>query len=257
MDKSKIRVLAEILQTYYTEADLVELAHAFELYLPPDGITALGFARRVIEELNLGKHGLLLETVLEQTEIRSRKALTDPYAHDYGIHSELRQKVRALREGLAESAIPHEIAVSEAKPFSAKSEIREFLGQAQTEVLIVDNYVGLGTLDCLRDLKFDVRLLTGTRPESVETDFARHLEHFRSEGFPIEVRQHSNLHDRHLVFNRRCWLVGSSLKHAGRKAFYATEIIDTAAQVVAALEAKWGEATAFPPPTPVSDSAGS
>ncbi len=58
-------------------------------------------------------------------------------------------------------------------------------------------------------------------------------------------------HDRHISFNERCALVGSSLKDAGKKDFHATEIVDAKADVLAALEAKGSGASPYPPPAPV------
>ncbi len=68
----------------------------------------------------------------------------------------------------------------------------------------------------------------------------------KAEGFQVEVRQNAKLHDRHIIFNDRCWLVGSSLKDAGKKAFHTTEITDTKAEVIAALEAKWQASSVYP-----------
>lgn len=46
------------------------------------------------------------------------------------------------------------------------------------------------------------------------------------------------LRDRHLCFNGSCWLVGSSLKDAGKKPFHGIEIVDSKAAVVADLEGR-------------------
>jgi hypothetical protein len=60
------------------------------------------------------------------------------------------------------------------------------------------------------------------------------------------VRQHPKLHDRYLVFNERCWLVGSSLKDAGKKALNVIECIDNKEAVVNEAERKWNEASTYP-----------
>jgi len=54
-----------------------------------------------------------------------------------------------------------------------------------------------------------------------------------------------SLHDRHLVFNDRCWLLGGSLKDAGKKPFNCIEVVDKAG-IVADLENRWMTATPFP-----------
>jgi len=148
---------------------------------------------------------------------------------------------------LGEPGIAREVVIAEDRPFTAKAEVREFLEKAETEIFVVDPYIGVGTLDCLRTAKCPIRVLTGAYGNSIENGFEAALKAFQSEGFQIEIRQHVKLRDRHFVFNERCWLVGSSLKDAGRKAFHITEIVDSKAEVVAALEAKWAARTPFPP----------
>ncbi len=246
MNKARIPILGEVLKTYYTEKELLELAAAFNIFFPPDEITALGFARRLIEEVDFANYPLLTETVLEQAEIRNAKALTNTYSPDWHVHAGLSSILSELKRELSESSIPSEIVVAEGKPFLAKSEVRDFLAAAKTEVFIVDRFVGVGTLDCLRDLTTPIRLLAGTHKDSIEEGFDRALQSFCAEGLRIHMRQHPILHDRHLIFNERCWLVGSSLKDAGKKAFHVIEIVDTRTAVLTALEAKWSEATPYP-----------
>ncbi|HKQ08157.1 MAG TPA: hypothetical protein VJ464_23730 [Blastocatellia bacterium] len=146
-----------------------------------------------------------------------------------------------------EPGLPEEIAVPEDRPFSAKSQVREFLAAAETSITIVDAYVGLGTLDCLRDVIYPIRLLTGQKPQSVENGFDRALKQFASEGYAIEVRQHPKLHDRYISFNERCWLVGSSLKDAGKKAFNVIEFVDGKEAIASEIETKWQNAQTYYP----------
>lgn len=53
-------------------------------------------------------------------------------------------------------------------------------------------------------------------------------------------------HDRHFVFNGRCWLVGGSLKDAGKKPFNCIEMTDQKGVIVADLEAKYRNAAPYP-----------
>ncbi len=119
------------------------------------------------------------------------------------------------------------------------------LETAMSDILIVDPYVGIGTLDCLRGVCTAVRLLTGKSGASIEAGFSSALADSKKEGFSIDVRESAMQHDRHLVFNDRCWLVGSSLKDAGKKAFHCIEIVDDKADVIARLEAKWSAGARF------------
>lgn len=86
--------------------------------------------------------------------------------------------------------------------------------------LRVIELVGVGTLDCFRTMKVPIRLLAGAHNNSIEAGFENALRAFPAEGFTIEVRRHPKLHDRHIAFNERCWLLGSSLKDAGKKALH-------------------------------------
>ena len=103
----------------------------------------------------------------------------------------------------------------------------------------------MGTLDCLRNLTVPIKLLTGTHQNSVERDFDRAIATFTVEGHQLQLRRALQLHDRHLIFNDRCWLVGGSLKDAGKKPFNCIEIVDKVA-VVVALESKWQTGTSYP-----------
>jgi hypothetical protein len=87
--------------------------------------------------------------------------------------------------------------------------------------------------------------LTGQQKQSVETGFESALKDFRSEGRTVEVRKHPKLHDRYLIFNERCWLVGSSIKDAGKKALNVIECLDSKELIVADAEKKWTEAVVY------------
>jgi len=153
--------------------------------------------------------------------------------------------IREAQKLLETSVAPSQITVTAGSVFTAKSRVRELLETATSDVFIVDPYVGIGTLDCLRDLAVPIRLLTGTHQNSVEPNFDRAIYTFSAEGHQLQVRRVQQLHDRHVVFNSRCWLVGGSLKDAGKKAFNCIEIIDKA-PVIAALEAKWHAGDPYP-----------
>jgi len=88
-----------------------------------------------------------------------------------------------------------------------------------------------------------VRLLTGQNVSSLADGFERALQDFKTEEHSIEVRRHPKLHDRYLLFNNRCWLAGSSLKDAGKKAFNIIEFVDSKTIIRAEVIRKWEKAT--------------
>lgn len=248
---SKVPILAELLQEYYEPGELRDVAQLFGIELPELWSSStkqewLAVARQLIENLEQGNYHVLLQTLLDQLEIKNVTAIGNTDWERRTAHEQLRPKIAELRTEFDRAGAPAEIAVPEGSPFTAKSQIRELLATASTPVLVVDPYVGVSTLDCLRSVSMPIRLLTGGIPASIESGFDSALTDFKKEGFQIEVRRVPMLHDRHLAFNDRCWLVGSSLKDAGKKAFHCMEIVDLKADVVQALETKWSAGTAYP-----------
>jgi hypothetical protein len=256
MNKALIPLLAEILELYYSQEELMELASVFDVTLPDTRRTGkfnwLTIARQLIEQIDTGNHYAMLASLLPALEQRNKTAIARTDWERRDAHEHASPKIDQIVAALAAPGIAKEIVVAENKPFSAKAEVREFLEKATTPLLVVDPYIGLATLDCLRTVRVAIFLLTGAQGNAVESGFHAALKAFQSEGFEIEVRQHPKLHDRHFVFNDRCWLVGSSLKDAGRKAFHVTEIVDAKPEVIAALTTKWNQASPFPiqKPTP-------
>ena len=194
-----------------------------------------------------GNHRRLLKALVPAIVLRAQEgvAKNDWELRDY--HRALLARLCPLEDALEGDALPEEMVIPEGRPFTAKSEVREFVGAAESQVTVVDNYVGPSTLDCLRDAHMPIRLLTGEHGNAVADGFDRALREFRAEGHTIDVRMHARLHDRYIVFNDRCWLVGSSLKDAGCKSFNILEFIDAKGSVLADIERKWNEATLYAP----------
>jgi hypothetical protein len=247
----KVPILAEILEEYYEPGELQEVVKLFGVELgvqtwSPTKQEWLTIARELVERLEQGNYHALLQTVLEQLEIKNTTAVAHTDWERRSAHQALGPKIAELRSVFEKAAAPAEIAVPQGSPFTAKSQIRDLIATASTDLFVVDPYVGVGTLDCLRSVSQRIRLLTGGLPASVESGFDAALQDFQKEGFQIEVRRVDMLHDRHLVFNGRCWLVGSSLKDAGKKGFHCIEIVDLKTQVVDSLEAKWSTSRPYP-----------
>jgi hypothetical protein len=244
-----------LLDVYYEPEELVHLAKIFDVILeikhesfnPPNRKSQLlEWSQQFVEQLNHGNYRALVDTLLQQIDLRNTHGIGTTDWERRDVHRSMVSLITELREGLAKAGTPSEIAVAAGKPFTAKSHIRELLEQTTTPVLVVDPWIGSATLDCLRGVGKPIRILTSTRSEALEPTFGSALSDFAKEGFSVEVRRADRLHDRHLVFNERCWLLGSSLKDAGKKAFHCIEIVDSKDQVVADLESRWGGASTYP-----------
>lgn len=240
-----VPTLADAIKEYLTVPELAELSELFDISVeygslyPPSNPAYMKLAKMLITQVEQGNNRRFLETIVPAllTRCHERVAHTAYERKDY--HEDMEGQIGKLKAELGGQGIPSEVTVAEDHPFTAKSEVRELLGQSETQVTIVDNYVGPGTLDCLRDVQHPIRLLTGAQPNSIGQGFDQSLKDFRSEGFIIDVRRHSKLHDRYILFNDRCWLSGSSLKDAGKKTFSIIECIDSKVAIVSHVEKKW------------------
>jgi hypothetical protein len=243
MKRSLVPVVSEILDTYYdTYFEFEGPAEAFDVSLPSSR-TWIAAAHYLLDNVEIGNNRALLEGALEQISVRIQKRVIGAMTiNEQELHAKMSEMMTRVEKELGRSAIPHEVSISENHEFTAKSEVRELFESGKTAVLVVDPYIGTGTLDCLRSCGSSIRLLTGKHPNSIEKGFLTALSDFQKEGHSIELRRHLKIHDRHFVFNERCWLVGSSLKDAGKKHFNCIEIIDSKQEVVSGLESKWREA---------------
>jgi len=244
MELELIPTLADAIKDYLSKEELAQLCGLYDVPLEFREMTPryLDLAKRLVVEIEHGNNRRFLEAVVPSLHNRARQGLARETFERQDMHRHWVERLEKLEAALGEQKLPSELTVTENRPFTAKSEARELLGQADTEVVVVDNYVGPGTLDCLRDVTRPIRLLTGQQANSVAAGFDRALADFRTEGRTIGVRRHGKLHDRYVVFNDRCWLVGSSLKDAGRKTFSMIEVVDSKAAIVAEIERKWTEA---------------
>jgi hypothetical protein len=240
--------LVTICDAYFTLQEFGELAGLFEVEI--DTLSGyepkwLSVCREVTGKLEHGNTRSFVDNILTLSEARNSDGVAHQTWERRDFHVGLTPVLSQARDLLSGSATPSDLTVGAGQTFTAKSKVRELVAAAGSDLFVVDPYVGLGTLDCLRDVAVPIRLLTADHPHAIEADFERVLAAFVAEGHNLTVRRGNALHDRHLVFNQRCWLVGSSLKDAGKKPFNCIEIVDKAA-VVADLESRWQTATAFP-----------
>lgn len=203
-------------------------------------------ARELVTKLEHGNTRRLVDSLLDLADTRNSDGIAHTDWNQRAYHEGMAPVIGAARELLETSSVPSEITVAAGHVFSAKSKIRELFETATGEIFVVDPYVGVGTLDCLRNIGVPIRLLTGTMQNSIESGFDRALAAFQQEGHQIDVRRASQLHDRHIILNDRCWLVGGSLKDAGKKPFNCIEIADAKAATMSALDGRWIAGTQYP-----------
>lgn len=240
-------ILTNGLSEYYDLTELERICKRYEVAFNANLDPLDSLSEQLIMKVENGKNGSLLKALSQDLCLRSSRAVarTDWEKRDY--HSTQLQQLEKLKEVLEtqQDLLPTEVSIAEGRPFAAKSEVRELLSIATTEVILVDNYIDHKTLDCFRDTSQPIKLLTGSRPEAIKSGFDSFLQDFRLEGYSIEIRRHPALHDRHILFNGRCWMVGSSLKDAGKKTFNLIEVIGVRAEIEADVAKKWQEADEY------------
>jgi len=252
LDTKYIATLADATKFYYNDSELMELCTAFDVdlsYHLLSGVPHLAWMRSIIQNIDHGNNRRLLRALVVSLLSRAREGVVRTGYENRTHHQSMIDLIAPLEVELQEGGIPSELSVPEKNPFTAKSESREFLGKAETEVTVVDNRVGINTLDCLRDVNRHIRILTGQHSDSLADDFEKALQEFRIEGHSIDVRRHPKLHDRYILFNNRCWLAGSSLKDAGKKAFNVIELVDSKTLIYAEVTKKWEESIPLESPS--------
>lgn len=250
MNIRHVPVLADAIKAYYEDTkELIDLCELVDLDLDFGGTeidsSYVKFSRLLVAQMEYDNRRRFLETIVPSLLNRARGKAAHSKWDTREFHRKMVDNLEQIAQSLHEGRLPEEVTVPENKPFTAKSEIRDLISAAETTITVVDNYVGIGTLDCLRDIEHPIRLLTGQHTKAIANGFNSSLKDFLAEGCQIEVRQHPKLHDRFILFNGRCWLMGSSLKDAGKKIMNIIECVDIKDTLVFEVEKKWQEASKY------------
>ena len=119
----------------------------------------LYLGRQIIEGLDQGNYHSFLDALIEQLELRNEQAIVTNSFERRIAHENLRPLVISLRQAVRAEPAASEIALPAQRPFTAKCQVRELLEQATTEVLLVDPYIGIATVDCFRLVTTPARIL--------------------------------------------------------------------------------------------------
>ncbi|MBP3884840.1 MAG: ORF6N domain-containing protein [Olsenella sp.] len=108
--------------------------------------------------------------------------------------------------------------------------------RAEREIVLIDGYVDVGTLNILAKKQGGVVVTVWTHPRTQLT--RRDVDTFNAQYPQLTVRHTTAFHDRFLVIDgTEGYLVGASLKDAGRRSFGIARIedVDTVAAILARL----------------------
>ena len=109
---------------------------------------------------------------------------------------------------------------------------------AKREIVLVDGYVDTGTLNILAKKEPGVSITVWTHPKTSLT--ARDVAIFNAQYPTLEVRHTTSFHDRFLILDgTEGFLIGASLKDAGKKSFAIAKLEDSS--VIGSIVAALGE----------------
>ena len=107
--------------------------------------------------------------------------------------------------------------------YDAFSLMVEIVEKAGTELILIDNYVDINTLNILSKKKDGVNVLIVTSGNGNLTD--KDIAKFNSQYPKLTVKISKDFHDRFLIIDRRdVYHIGASIKDAGKKSFGITKL---------------------------------
>ena len=156
-----------------------------------------------------------LVTLSARLEASERRQITDQSRNE--------ARFDQIFAKMSEGELPQHQIFFQGKFWDAKSLLIKFIRRAKSELVIVDAYLGVATLDMLakRTRGVKIEIFTPSNGDLAETDF---------EAFG---RQYGNLtkstcgicHDRFIVVDRKeLYSIGASLKDAGRLTFAVSKM---------------------------------
>ena len=120
--------------------------------------------------------------------------------------------------------IPMQGVFYDGQLWDACSLVEKLITRAKVTILLIDNWVGAGTLDMLakKNSGVGVEIVTSKRGcKLAESDIAK----FNMQYPTLAVRFSESFHDRFLIIdNRELYLIGASLKDLGKKCFGFTKM---------------------------------
>lgn len=120
---------------------------------------------------------------------------------------------------------PRQMVFFEGQAYDAFELLVSLVQRAKESVVLVDGYVDAGTLNILAKKAEGVASTIWTRPKTRLAE--RDVETFNAQYPELPVRHTSSFHDRFLILDgAEGYLVGASLKDAGKRSFAITRIED-------------------------------
>lgn len=109
--------------------------------------------------------------------------------------------------------------------YDAFSFIVGLIGKAKKEIILIDNYVDVNTLNILCKKNQGVNVVVATAGKGSLS--AKDISKFNTQYPKLSVKINTDFHDRFLIVDRtEVYHIGASIKDAGKKSFGITRIED-------------------------------
>lgn len=109
--------------------------------------------------------------------------------------------------------------------FDAYAKFENFIAQAQTSIVLIDNYIDLSVLERLTKKRSGIPITIYTSAQSKITQ--QDIQSFNAQYPLLDVKYTSTVHDRFLIIdNQTLYHIGASLKDFGKKCF-AFDVFDS------------------------------
>ena len=246
MKRENINILADAIKEYYGNYELEELCNQFNIEVDFLGISPnhKKLADKLIVQSD-SNYRNLFEKILPELFRRCNHRILNSTWESNVFDEQMLRHLKKLQFLMSQN----KKSVSVTEPvnylFKSKSEAIKFFAAAKKAVTIVNSRIGATTLECLREVKHPIRLLTAKDEQTLPSGFKDILKQFSSNGYDIEIRRHIVVNDRYLFLNGRCWLASSSLLSVGKKPLSIIECVDAKSAIAREIERKWREAEIY------------
>ena len=158
------------------------------------------------------------------------KVLKQYILHGYAISNRFEKleqrvaKTEAQIEYFVHSALPPKEGIFvDGQIYDAYELVERLIKSAKESILLIDNYVDESVLTMMSEKENGVKVDIYTKDISKALRLAE--EKFNSQYGSLSIHQTTNIHDRFLILDdKTIYLIGASLKDAGKKLFAFTEI---------------------------------
>ena len=129
-------------------------------------------------------------------------------------------KIKYLMDKFNEKKIPSQKIFFNGEIYDAYSLILELFNQARESLVIIDNYIDNSVLDVLKTYKLDITIISAMIDNNL-------IEKYNAQYQNIKFIKNNLFHDRFIIIdNNKLYILGASIKDAGKKCFGINEISD-------------------------------